>query len=466
MRPTVTLPLLAASLLWPIAAAHAQTPAPPPAAPDPFDAIRHVDLNRGGSVWVGFGAQLRARMESWRNFNFGALPPAPTTVKASDAFALGRALASAELHAGRHARLFAQGRSSMSTTRELAGGKRPSDEDRLDVHQLYAELSSPPLLGDGGIVTLRGGRFEMAYGRERLVSALDWANTKRSFDGVAAGYGGARTQVTTFWARPVVVRPSRRDRRDSTTALFGIYGTARSARARVGADLYWIGQYRDSGAGVWNGTGGRERRHTVGARLARPTSRKSAIDLEGELAYQFGRMGGSAIRARMFAAQVGYTFRGLRLAPRVHAGLDYASGDEAAGGDVGTFSQLNPQPHPFLGFADIAGRQNVVDLSAGGSLKLWRTMVATADIHSLRRASSADAWYALTGAVARPPAFGATKDLASELDLTLRWPVDRHMLLLTGWSHVAPGRFVRKGGGASGADRAIDFSYLMLQYTL
>ena len=438
----------------------------PRAAPDYATALQHVALNGSGSAWIGFGGQLRERIESWSNFNFGALPPAPTTVQASDGFLLTRVLGSADLHAGSHLRIYAQGKSSLATSRALAGGRRASDVDELDVHQLYAELRSAPLGAGGGLLTIKGGRFEMGFGRERLVSALDWANTKRNFDGVSTSYAAKAGTLTAFWTRPVVVRKYQRDRRDSTTALFGLYSTAQPARLAIGADLYWIGQQRDSGVTTWNGSVGRELRNTVGARLWGPTRAASAIDLEGEFALQFGRVGSNAVRARMFAGQAGYTFRHRRLTPRLYANLDYSSGDDAAGGDVETFSQLNPQPHSFLGFADIAGRQNIVDLSGGGAMKVWRTIVGAADYHVLRRASAADAFYALNGAVARRPAFGTSKNLASELDLTLRWPVDRHMLLLTGWSHVIPGRFIEQGGSAAGAAEPIGFAYLTLQYTL
>ena len=441
------------------AVANAQAPPTPATPPDPFLAIRHVNLGGNGAVWVEFGTQLRERVESWRNFNFGARPPAPTTLETSDAFALTRALVSVDLHAGAHLRLFAQGKSSFSTTRTLAGGRRPSDVDEIDVHQLYAEV-------DGGAFSLRAGRLEMAYGRERLVSALDWANTKRSFDGVTAGYRARNGSVTLFWARPVVVRLYQADRRDATTSLFGVYGALQPARSAMGAEVYWMGQRRDSGAVGWNGTVGREMRHTVGVRLWGPTRGKSALDLEGEAAMQFGAVGSNAIRASMFAGQVGYTFRRARGVPRISVNLDYASGDAAPGGQVGTFSQLNPQPHPFLGFADIAGRQNIVDVSGGVAMRVWRTLVGAAEYHALRRASARDGFYAVSGVVSRSGSFGTSAGIASELDLSFRWPVDRYKRLLAGWSHVFPGAFIRQGGSASGADKPIDFVYLMAQYTL
>ena len=418
---------------------------------------QHVTLSNNGGVWVGFGGQFRERVESWTNFNFGAAPPAPFDV--SDVFALTRTCASADLHAGSHVRLFAQVKSSLSTARDLAGGRRPSDVDEIDVHQLYAELKT-------GAFAIRGGRLEMAYGRERLVSALDWANTKRNFEGVMAAYSGSSANLTAFWARPVVVRLYGADRRDSTTTLFGVYAALRATRVATGVELYGIGQHRDSNAAGWNGTLGRERRYTVGARLWGPMRRESALDLEGEAALQFGTVGVNTIRASMLTGQIGYTFRRARPTPRIYANLDYASGDATPGGDVGTFSQLSPQPHPFLGFADIAGRQNVADVSGGGAMRLWRMLEGAAAYHVLRRASANDAFYALSGAVSRARSFGTSKSVASELDLTARWPVDAHKLLLAGWSHVWAGEFITQGGGAAGADKPINFVYFMAQYTL
>lgn len=454
--------LLVGSMLG--VALHAQAPAPR-TPPDRFAGLRRVNLADSGAIWIGFGGQLRERVEHWTGFNFGALPPAPATARSSDLFALTRLVFSADLHAGRHFRLFAQGKSAFSTRRALAGGRRPSDVDEIDAHQLHAEWRSAPLGGTGGVLRARAGRFEMAYGRERLVSALDWANTKRSFDGVSAGYAAGTSDVTAFRARPVIVRPYEPDRRDSTTTLFGVYATTPLPRVG-GADVYWLGQRRDSGAVAWNGTVGREHRHTGGVRLWSVPSAASAFDLEGEAAFQFGRMGSERIRAFMLAGQAGYTLRHSSRRPRVYVSVDYASGDESPGGEVGTFSQLNPQPHPFLGLADIAGRQNIVDVSGGTTIRAWRAMLAGADYHVLRRASAADAFYALPGGVARPSAFGSAKVIATELDLTLRWPVDRHLLLHGGWSRVFPGAYIRQGGGASGADRPIGFTYLMLQYTL
>ena len=60
-----------------------------------------------------------------------------------------------------------------------------TDTKNMDLHQGFVEvrnLLSEPL-------TVKAGRFEMAYGDQRLVSPLDWSNIARAWDGVKVKYG-------------------------------------------------------------------------------------------------------------------------------------------------------------------------------------------------------------------------------------------------------------------------------------
>src|SRR3972149_605879 len=38
---------------------------------DFFDPIKYVPLSDDGEIWASFGGQLRLRLESWSDFNFG-----------------------------------------------------------------------------------------------------------------------------------------------------------------------------------------------------------------------------------------------------------------------------------------------------------------------------------------------------------------------------------------------------------
>ena len=53
---------------------------------------------------------------------------------------------------------------------------------------------------------MRLGRQELGFGRQRLVSPLDWANARRTFDGLTLEWLGEDWHTTGFVNRPVKVR--------------------------------------------------------------------------------------------------------------------------------------------------------------------------------------------------------------------------------------------------------------------
>ena len=70
----------------------------------------------------------------------------------------------------------------------------------------------------------------------------------------------------------------------------------------------------------------------------------------------------------MVSLNGGYMFD-ARLEPSLHATMDFASGDGNAGGKVGTFNQLYPTNHTYLGTVDYVGRENILSPSAGVTLR-------------------------------------------------------------------------------------------------
>src|SRR5262249_18265316 len=76
-------------------------------------------------------------------------------------------------------------------------------------------------------------------------------------------------------------------------------------------------------------------------------------------------VGSESIGAGMFTTVVGYTFPVKDLSPRAYFEFDYASGDKKRGGSVGTFNQLYPNGHAFLGYIDYIGRQNIISPNTG-----------------------------------------------------------------------------------------------------
>ncbi len=79
---------------------------------------------------------------------------------------------------GKGFRFYLQLNSALESGREE--GPRPADQDRLDLHQAFAEWK---IAAAGGLEP-RLGRQELAFGTQRLVSTRMGLNAPRSFDGV------------------------------------------------------------------------------------------------------------------------------------------------------------------------------------------------------------------------------------------------------------------------------------------
>ena len=417
------------------------------------DGIKHLDLTRDGCVWVELGGRQRLRFEVWDDFAFGD----GGTAQTSDSFLLSRTLAHADLHLGPRARIYVEGKSALSSDRDLPGGERALDVDDLDLQQAYAQVSSAPGGAASPIVKLRVGRQELTFGAQRLISPLDWSNTRRTFEGMSVIAEVTNCKLIGFWSRFVPVRPHDFNRAVNETELWGLYGTGEALFADT-FDLYWLGTSRDSAA--FNGTFGREERHTLGTRMKGDID-ASNFDYEMEGAYQFGELGDSEVNAGMWTAELGYRFKEVTMTPRPYVGFDYASGDDSRGGRVGTFNQLFPLGHAYLGYIDAVGRQNVLDYRIGCSIEPASRTTAAVDLHVFRRVDRDDALYNAGGAVIRAGSGVSEKDIGAELDLTLKHRFSEHTNLLVGYSHFFAGQFIEDSGPA----HDIDFAYTAIEYS-
>lgn len=425
---------------------------PDDAAVDPFDGMKYVVLGDSSKVWASFGVQLRLRAEFWNDFNFGA---APAGVETDDLFGLSRLMLHADLHFGRPWRVFVQAKSSLVTDRELAGGRRNIDRDEVDLQNAFLELAAP--IGKVGKLWIRAGRQELLYGKQRLVSPLDWVNTRRTFEGLVAQVKAGSATLAGFWTQPVIVAANDFNEADETTDFYGLYAVFKRPGASSGLDLYWLSLDRERA--TFAGVTGAEERQTLGARFE---AAGRHADLEFEGAYQFGEFGSSDIEAYMVTLIVGFADRGHARAPRLYFGLDYASGDEQAGdGKLETFNQLFPLGHAFLGYMDFVGRQNIVDLSTGLQLKLTAKSNLQIDWHHLRLATANEGLYGVGGAQARQANPGGSKAVGDELDLLLRRPINPHLALELGLGRFLAASYLEE----TGAGDDVDFAYLSGQYT-
>ncbi len=410
---------------------------------DFWDQLKYIPLNDEGDIYLSLGGQVRYRYEYFEDANWGAGP------QDGSGYHLLRIMPHADLHIGPNLRFFVQGKSSLEDDR--AGGPRPIDEDKLDLQQAFVDLRIPFEGTDS--LTLRAGRQDLIYGAQRLISPLDWANTRRTFQGFKGSLSLQQHMIDAFWVRPIIVDDSSFNNDDNDTDFAGIYDTILLPnlieKANSRWELYFLFLDRDNSSAFATEPAGDEERYTIGTRFY---TNPKPWDFDLEIAYQFGDFGDGDISAWSAAAEAGYSFD-ARLSPRVYLGFDIASGDRDAGdSDLETFNQLFPLGHAFFGYIDAIGRQNIIDVHPGVELtllkeqKFVRRLSLRVDYHLFWRESDEDGVYNAAGAVQRAPGGSDERYVGSELDLLLTWQIDRHTQAYFGYSHFMPGDFIDDTG--------------------
>ncbi len=417
---------------------------------DPFDAIKYVSFGTSGELWASFGGDFRVRGEDWSGFNFGM----PLGVSHDDTFLLTRFRAHGDFHLPEKTRIFAEVKGAYASDRNLPGGVRSIDEDEIELQQLF--FDSEVELGGGDSMRLRIGRQQFAFGSQRLVSSLPWANSLRTWDGARLTHKTGGWNVDTFGAMFVPVDPNGIGEGDSDQLLYGVYAKKTGTPAGEGIELYAL---RNEFAGrSFNGSSGVDRRWTLGLRQWAPLGER--VDYEYELSYQLGSVGTADVAAWSIASKVA-----CRLSDdnslKAWAGFDWASGDDEFGGDVETFNQLYPLGHAYFGIADVIGRQNIVDTSLGLTWKPQSALTLNAAAHSFGTDSSQDAIYSAGGGVVRAGNAYSSSRIGLEADFSGRWQAGRHVAVDFGYAHFFPESAIKQ----SGPSEEIDFLYLGSGFT-
>ena len=409
------------------------------------DSLKKIQLT--DTIWTSIGGELRARAEIWSNFEFS---------RANDeAFLLYRAFVHADTHFNEHWRVFSEIRYSGLTERDLPGGRRDKlDADYGDIWNFFVEAQYP--IGELA-ATFRLGRQELQFGKERLISPLDWSNNRRIFSGGLVRLEDVQNAWTVdlFITAPVIIDRKSLNKNDRDHLFSGAYLTKKLSTDRIyGFDAYLLAYISDNGAAI------NEDRYTLGGRIW--GGLVSNLNYDVEAAYQFGDLGTTDIRAYMFTADLTYTFSELTGVPWITAGFGYASGDNNAfDGKSETFDPLFPLGHAFLGYIDAVGRQNIVDIHATvGAWPIENKLRVRADFHRFWLAEKNDALYN-AGGVPVQSGIGTENDVGIEIDLTALYKFGAHTSLLVGYGHFFAGDFIE----ISVPGKDIDFFFTQIGYT-
>lgn len=315
-------------------------------------------------------------------------------------------------------------------------------EDDLDLFQAYVDLID---IG-GSPLSLRAGRQLLRYGRERLVGALLWSNTSRSFDALKLSidaeylYGGT---IDLFAAEPVIHDYGNfNEFLLNDNQLYGLYATWRDVPFLDVLESYYLLRHHD---------GNDDEVHTLGARMTKTYD--SGWDWEIELAGQVGDFRGDDHAAFATHASLGYTFE-APWTPRVGLGHSYATGDDDPNdGDHETFDNLFPTNHGLYGQMDLFSWRNGHDIELQGVANPTEALTLICETHVfILDEAETDAWYNAGGAVLRRGAATADSYVGNELDLRATYHFNKWFSLAGGYSHFFAGSFVSDTGEDDDAD--------------
>ena len=397
-----------------------------------WESFKLIPLDDDGEIYLSVGADLRVKYEAFTNDLWGGVPEAD-----HDYYWI-RALPYADLHAGRHIRVFSQLIFAFEFDDEA--GKSPIDENRADALQLFIDGSFP--VGHGA-VTLRGGRQVLSYGSGRLISTRYGPNVMRAFDMAKLFYAINDRRIDLFYGRPVDPEFGAFDDLTSDTErIWAVYATSRLGSSRRSAvDAYYIG-YQDDDA-VFNQGPGDEKRHTVGSRFF---GENNFWDWNLEFIGQFGTFADGDIFAWSVASDSGYTFHNVATTPRLGLKANIISGDDdPQDADLQTFNPLFPKGK-YFGEIGLIGPYNLINLHPSLALVLSKKWDLALGLVFYWRESTGDGLYNNGGILLRPDGGSDARYIGTQLDAALTYTPQRNFDVTLSGSAFIPGEFIEDTG--------------------
>jgi alginate export protein len=414
------------------ASAQAQTPAAQPAP---------LGVNGQLASWFHVRGEFRTRVERVSGAGFG---------DNDDAYWMDRFRLNATVRPSKTLTFVVQAQDARAFDK-TAGSQTVPFRDTLDLRLAYVEIGSKS--------SVRIGRQELAFGEQRLLGHLSWANTARSFDGARVTMKNAMGQIDAFAASVVTIDPARFDKSGNGNVISGAYGSFTTVIPKQVVEPYFF--WRQSRS-ITAETGGLHPLHqaTTGLRVA--GSLRSALDYSAELAVQTGSVGPDEVMAWAGHSLVGKTLGGVRGHPRIFGEYNYASGDaDRTDGRRATFDQLYPTGHDKLGLSDQVGWKNIHNARAGVEARPASKWLMTGSYHSWWLASATDGLYTASGALIAQSLTGtAGRHVGQEIDGQVMYTYSPQLQIGGGYAYLLPGEFLK----TTTPGHSYNYPYVMATY--
>lgn len=336
---------------------------------------------------------------------------------------------------------------------------RPFDENQLDMVNGFVDLRLWDDLDDAELWG-RVGRQEIIFGSQRLVSDRSWRNVPVFHEGARLMWRADKVAIDGFWLRPLDKAIHKTDRPnfdnvDQSQDFSGALATYEMSDLAT-LDLYYLRLTdRDPVALGHNGQFGGFEYNTFGSRWVGDLG---PVLGEFEGGYQFGNHADDRQSAGFYTIGIGQEWTEATWSPSFWVYYDWASGNENPYSSThGTFYQMFPRGHYYLGWADIIGRMNIRDFNMRLTAKPDKKIALALWYHMFQLDQARDALYNPSSVPVRwDPSGAAGRDVGNELDFSVTYITNRQAETLIGYSYLFAGDFLKRTGNG----KNVGFFYL------
>ena len=277
----------------------------------------------------------------------------------------------------------------------------------------------------GSIFTV--GRQKTSKGGQRLIGALEWANSSRSWLGARLQAGGWDMFYGELESNPV-------PNPDVKLAYASYDGPLGESLVAYKFDDRIVP------------------RTSVTTIDDRCEHKIGNVALTGEAAYQWGRKSGLDLEA--WAATLRAT---VVASPSVSI---FVEGNVATGGSSSTvtrtFDNLYPTNHLYYGMMDLQGWSNMKGVAVGANWRATSRLGIEASFHSFSLYDKKDGWYGAAGGINKrglvayiDPSGASGDSIGSEFDIVGKYRISSNQSIEGGFGIFRPGGFVKSFVGGS-----------------
>ncbi len=308
--------------------------------------------------------------------------------------------------------------------------------DALDFHQAYYSVAD--IFTEG--LSVKVGRFEVAYGNERIMGAVGWHNIARSFDGVTFSYKAEQYKADLFYLKEVELSAVDDIGDQDVRGVWVETSFAKPTRL----DLYVINQRLAPGDVLDRNTIGvySKGKYDIGS---------FSLSQEVDLAIQSGTNGGNSVNASLIGVRVKFAANETTYKFWGGIGYDQVSGDDSTTSDDEAFNTLYATNHKYYGYMDYF--LNVPVHSRGAGL---RDLILSAGFKPADKVSVKVDYHIMSSSqeVKGQSSFG------TEIDVTATYGYRKDLRIVAGISTFSPGDLFKNWKGEDSSS----WGYLMTIY--